>query len=238
MSTEVRYNSKSLRLLYYRYKDSPYFSLGLHIGIILIAIMLLLWVVLPQIQEWFSIRNETVVTQERIKTIRGNTQYALSYDGAQLENQVMLASTAIPPEKEFINILSAITASALNAKVSLLDYDFAVGELSKTVKEETQYPTKVELTVIADILQITNFIKELEEKIPLSRAELIEINENNSVITINFAYVPYPEVQFVDSQPIQPLTDQQRVLLETLKKWHAQLDAVGAQSASPAAIQP
>ena len=119
MDKDVYWGKKSLRFWYLRYKDSPYYSLGWIIISFMTCFVLITYFVLPQLQSWFSIREEVIATRARITNINNNITYMSSLDRSVLNKQLEVAVTALPAEKNFDAILNAVSDASLEAGVSL-----------------------------------------------------------------------------------------------------------------------
>src|SRR3989442_361008 len=130
MSRDVMLGQNNLRFLYYRYKDSQYVSLGLVVLVVSVCLMLFSRVVIPQFENWFSIRNEVVETNARIDAIKSNINFMQNLDKSQLNTQAQIASSALPTEKDFGAMLNALSDAAVHAGVSLEDFTFQVGNIA------------------------------------------------------------------------------------------------------------
>lgn len=137
MKKEVYFGKNSLRFLYYRYKDSPYYFLGIIVFTILCCLVLIVQVIMPQYDKWFSIRNEVEITQKKIDILKQNVNYMNTLDRALVADHFQVAIAAMPVEKDFSTILAAVNDSALKAGVALEDYSFQLGDLRGEEKTKT-----------------------------------------------------------------------------------------------------
>src|SRR5688572_15699003 len=99
MNKKVFFGQNDLRFLYYRYKDSVYYSLSIFIVTIFVCIMLLVNIIFPQAGKYFSIRNEVISQREKISIINENINFIASIDKAELDSQLRIASRALPPDQ-------------------------------------------------------------------------------------------------------------------------------------------
>src|SRR5258706_15795163 len=99
MKKEIKLRQNSLWFLYYKYKDSPYFAWAIISAVIFACVVLFFQVVIPQIEQWFSIREEAMRTQERIDAINSNISFMGKIDRSILDKQVKPSTTALPTEK-------------------------------------------------------------------------------------------------------------------------------------------
>lgn len=210
------HQKQSIKLLYYRYKDSPYYSFSLLFVTISICLLLVWKSVLPQLDHWFSIQREIEVTNKNIQTIRKNIQFIQVLDQVELDKNLALAADGLPSEKEVTGILSALGNAALHASVSLEDYAFTPGDL-KVQKDASAL--NVSLALRGDQHGLIRFMQELKEALPLSEVTQVAYNSNTSSLAIQFRYKPFPSIKYEDTKPITPLTLAQLTLLQTLESW-------------------
>lgn len=232
MNEDVVLGKNSLRFLYYRYKDSPYFSLSIISIIFVVCIILIFQIIIPQAQSWFSLRDEVIATQERIAVLRANQNFMNNLDRSLLNSQLQVATQALPHEKNFDSILDAISVSALNAGVSLGDFSFQIGNISSSSPSaqvvtgpEKNGLTMVEvtLTVASNIDGTKRFLKEVKEKLPLSEVVHVEGNPQATVVTLRFFQKNLSQISFKKSEPIIPVSDANRQLLQQLNTWQVSL---------------
>lgn len=57
---------KGFRYWYYRFRDSQYYALSIAGITILVCTLLVFNVIIPEIANWFSIRQEVIATQAKI----------------------------------------------------------------------------------------------------------------------------------------------------------------------------
>src|SRR5258708_1652220 len=128
---------KGFRYWYYRFRDSEYYSLVV-IGVtILICLILLFNVIIPEVTQWFSIRDEVIATRQKIAVLQQNINLMNNLDKNKLNGQLQTASDALPPEKNFGFMLNAISSAASLSNVSLNDFAFQVGNLDNTKGQVT-----------------------------------------------------------------------------------------------------
>lgn len=136
MKKEVYFGKNSIRFLYYRYKDSPYYFLGIIALVVICCLFLVTQVIMPQYEKWFLIKNEVEITQQKIDILKQNINYMSSLDRAMVTDQFQVAISAMPVEKDFSAILAAVNDSALKAGVSLEDYSFQLGDIKGESKSK------------------------------------------------------------------------------------------------------
>jgi hypothetical protein len=244
MNKEIIIGPKNLRFMYYRYKDSPYYSLVIIFIVILICIWIFFNVILSHAQEWFSINNEIIATRRNIKILDGNTNIMNNLDKQLLSSRLQIASSALPPEKDFETIISAFSYAAMRSGVSLNDYSFQIGNIASTSGSQTN-GIKKDISVINLSLSITGtinnakqFLKEISEKFPLSEVNKFDFTNNLAMITIQFYQKPFIPIVFNPEEPIKDISDKQLQLINRIAKWQIGSTVKEASSpvSSPAAV--
>lgn len=229
MNDDILLEKNSLRFLYYRYKDSPYFSLTIVGAIIVVCVILIIQIIIPQAQSWFSLRDEVLATRERIAVLRENQNFMNNLDRSLLESQLQVATQALPHEKNFDSILDAISVAALTAGVSLGDFSFQVGTISSASPSAQQAVpgadpngltnVDITLTVASNIDGTKRFLKEVKEKLPLSEVSHVEGSPQNTVVTLRFFQKALPQLSFDKAKPIVPVSDTNKQMLQQLSSW-------------------
>lgn len=225
MKKDVQFGQNSLRFLYLRYKDSPYYAFGIISVTVIVCLILVVTIVIPQLTSWFSLREEAIQMGEKIAVINRNINYMKNVDRAVLNSQMQVATAAIPPEKDFASILNALTDSSIRSGVSLDDYAFQVGNISSaSAKPENVVPNglpslKLTVSVTGTVDKVILFLKNLQEKLPLSQVTDIDGTGQSVTINMEFYYKPLSETKYKDDEPITPVGDAQRQLIDSLSVW-------------------
>ena len=230
---EIKLKRKEdITLLYYRYKDSPIVAFLFILLIIGIAIVLIVKMVIPQFQNWFSIREEVSASRERIQTLSSNKLFVESVSNSDLEDNLKLVAATFPFEKDFPGVLNAISSSAVESGAILDDYTFEVGNLSTKSAElnkETSLSVQLQLQGTLDVLD--SFLDEIYKRVPLSEVVSVEYNEGNAKVSIVFYYKILPgKLQVNYTRPLLPLSPDDAILLQELEEWRN--DSLGVESSS------
>ncbi len=226
MKIEVWRGQKTLRFLYFRYKDSSYFYLFNLSICILVSLILIFQVVIPQLQNWFSIRDEEAVTLQKIKILRENISFMSELNKDLLEKNRRLANLALPVEKDFGVIIDAVTMAAAKSGVSIDDFSFNLGlvssisgEIKIESKSDDSTMTKLSLYLNGDVDKIKNFITQIGEKLPISQIELVDIISDDVYISLLFYSKPYEKPLILEDKPINPLSAENNNVFSKLSRW-------------------
>lgn len=234
---------QELLLLYYRYKDTPLFAASISILVIIIALILFIKLILPQLQNWFSIRDEVVASRERIKTLTDNQLYITSVNASDLEKNFTTAAAALPFEKDFTGILNAITASTIATGATLDDYSFQVGNLStKSAQLNQEKSISLELTIQGSLDVLDAFLEEIYRKVPLAEVVEVDYNEGTASLGLVFYYdILTGQQQIRLTDPLVPLSSEHMSLLTQLEEWYEEtqsLTANGIQASDSGTLNP
>ncbi|HWY79700.1 MAG TPA: hypothetical protein VNW29_05060 [Candidatus Sulfotelmatobacter sp.] len=227
IKTDVWIGKKGFRYWYYRFRDSEYYSLVV-IGLtILVCVVLLFYVIIPEVSNWFSIRQEINATQQRISIIQQNIAFMTNLNRNTLNTQLQTATSALPSSKDFGSILQTVSSDAANAGVSLSNYSFQVGNLDSSNAQLTDVRYKgiseiqITLIITGTFDRIQRFIKALDTSLPLSEITAINGNGANATITLQFFQKAFPNVAFSPSIPLTAVSSSQLSLLQSLFKSNA-----------------
>lgn len=225
MSKEVWIGKKGIRYWYYKYRDSEYFSLTVTITSIVVCLVLVFQIILPQMYNWFSIREEIVATRERIAVLEQNINFMNNLDRNSLNAQVETATTALPPEKDFGSMLDVLAASSITSGVSLNDFSFQVGDVASSSGLITDVKhsglTSIKITVVASgtVNTVRKFIQNIEKSIPVSEVVNIDGSGQTISVSIQFYQKPISKITIQEDQPLQSLSAEKTSLLQELATW-------------------
>ena len=213
---------RSLKFIYFKYKDSSVVVVSVVVLILVVSAILVFEILLPQVANWFSIQQEVDATKQQIQTLSNNITFIGSFNESTLDQDLQTVSAALPPEKSFTGILNAISDSTVKSNIVLNDYTFNLGtiETEKPVyNQQTLLPIQITLVVEGKLSDITAFLKQLEEKIPLARIDSVTFSHNASTIILTYYFKPFPNISFNDGEAISPLSTETQNLVNKLNSW-------------------
>lgn len=205
-------NQSTLRILYLRNKMYIVPSVA-----ILVAVALFFFVVVPLVQEYFSLKEEEKNIQEKITKLKDNTSFLSGVNTAEVDNAFETSLLALPIEKDFDGILSSIDSAASDANVTLGDYSLQIGDLSsESTKVTTALPLQVNLTISAGLAGTRKFIAALATKLPLSEVAKIQVSDVSSSLALVFYYKQFPALSFDGTEKLTLFTQKQNTTIEQL----------------------
>lgn len=211
---------RKLLLLYFRYKDSPYY-LGSFIAIVvLISILLVFYIVVPQVYSFFSVSEEVARTQDQINTLKSNTTYLNSLSNLELNEELELVFDALPADKDFAAIIDAINSAALDSGVEVNDYSVLIGELATPSAELKQFfSVDLGITASGSKEESKAFLQKMYEILPLSQVKSLSLTEDNSTFKISFFFKPFPKGTYKVTDPVEEIPAQKAALFNALSAW-------------------
>lgn len=248
MNKEVMLGQKSWKFYYFRYKDTPYYSLAIFFVTIFVCILLIISIIIPQVENWFSIRNEVIALQDKIRRINQNINILNSIDTQNTQAQLQIATAALPADKDFAPIVNAISDSALKSGAVLEDYTFQTGSMEQSRIQvnniinknnaKTTFTTSVTVTLNGDLSRVKKFITNLENKLPLSGITKINNTKEYTIVNIDFYQKQYPKITVKEDELIIPINAEQNELIGKLSTWQVTplIQTSTSQSSSNSAI--
>jgi hypothetical protein len=214
---KINIDFENLLVLYKHYKDFL-----LPIGVILVSILVIIYVVFPQIQQYFSSQDLVKAEQQKLDALNSNYNLLTSLDDAKIASNLDTLSAALPPEKDFAGIIDAISYVSAKTGVSVGNFEFSLGDLSASNFAGTAYPsTKIDISLKGDPKSIVEFAHELTKTMPIAEVTALNISGDSGTLTVLFYYKPYPVQSVSDQTPIAPLSAKQLSLIKELSSWNS-----------------
>jgi hypothetical protein len=243
MSKEVWIGKKGFRYWYYKFRDSELYGLTLLGVTIIISLFLFFNVIIPELNNWFSIRKEVIATRQQIAILQQNITFLNNLNPGVLNDQVQMATQALPAEKDFGMILNAISNASAVSGISLNDYTFQIGSIASSSAQavDSKYNglTSVELTVAinGNFNQTRKFVQSIQNSLPLSEVTAIDGSGEDMTIAIVFYQKLFPAVNFSADTPLTPVSADKVTLLQNLSKWEVPVShSSNIQSGSGSAV--
>lgn len=229
MNNQLRRELKNAKLWYYNFRYSVYFPIVVPSSAVVTCILIVLLFVVPQVQGLVSLQGEINATQARIKTMKDNISYLQVVDPQTVDNDFKTATAALPADKDFVGVLNAIAASAVDGNVSLQDYSFSPassavqsihsvsGKSQTDVSVNGMTPVQVSLVVIGTVDEVNGFIRGIEKRLPLAEVKEAEFNQGKAQVVISFYTRAFPKVKLSNGQTVNVLNATDKKLLQKLR---------------------
>ncbi len=210
-----------IRLFYFKYKDSPQFVLALVVVIGLISFAMVGRFVLPQLESWITLQTQVKSAQKDLSVLQANQRVVGGIDQIALNKQFDISTRALPYEKDYSGIISAIDLATLESSVVRDDYSFSVGNLStQSAKLADNESISFQLSISGELSDIKNFLAIIKQKLPLS--EIVSFSYQGTVaeLSIIFFYRSIPnDLKISYLAPMTSITPDNESLLRTLSTW-------------------
>lgn len=216
MKNIPKLDQSTLRILYTKYK-----AYLLPVGIIVVCLIIFIQFTLQQIQGFFTTQDEERLLRIRIAMLKQNKDLLTTLPDETLNQQVQTVSTALPSQKDFSGIITALSEAASEAGVGLGDYSFQVGDLSDRpdVTLVGQPFIEVNLLINGGIEGVKNFTQVLAEKLPLSEIISTQLTNTDATVKVFFYYKPFTVSQVASDRPLQGFSQKEVELINTLASW-------------------
>jgi hypothetical protein len=207
----------SLLIFYNKNKDYV-----LPLVVLVVSIFILFFVVIPEINQYFASRAQLETDNQKLEVLKNSYNFLTGLDQTQSESDLKLLTKTLPTEKDSIGIINAISAASSKTGISIVNYRFTPGNLSKATDEiNTQYPTiSMELNTQGSGILLKDFVNELNRTVPLIEVSSIKHKYNTATLVLQFYYKPFPPQNINDESPISLLSGKDKVLIRDLYTWN------------------
>lgn len=235
MNKNIFFGHNDLRFLYFRYKDSVYYSISIFITVIIVSVILVFKVVIPQMDNYFSIHNESLDLQSKINTINENITLMSNIDKPKLNQQLQTAIQALPSDKDFSGIVNAISDTAVSSGVSVEDFSFHFynkqGKLQ--AKDSSLVPIEISIITNGSINNQKKFLVSILQKIPL--AQVLSVDGDSGTLNINmqYYYKPFSKTEYKEDKPISQINNADAALINNLSTWKTRSFDIDNENRNP-----
>ncbi len=206
------FDKNTLLYLYIRHK-----SVFISLAIIVVCFFLFLFFILPQLQSFLTLSDQTRQLSLRNQKIQQNITFLQNLNQQDLSSKLTLAKGALPSEKDYAGIILAISSAASIASVSVDDFGFAVGDLSTPSGNISSSPSiPITLNIGGGFDGARRFLSALSKTTPLSEVTLVQQSGNASTITVFFYYKPFVKPAFVEDVLLTPFSQADTALFTSL----------------------
>jgi len=214
MNNKINLDVNVVDILYRKYKQFLF-----PIGVIIVCLLLFILVIIPQIQNYFLLSDQTGLENQKLLNIRNNISFLANLDDNKLSGQAQTASSVLPQDKDFTGILFALSAASAKSSTLLGNYSFTVGTLGeKNIGSGFPFVT-LTIQLNSNVLNTIKFIDDLYKTAPIAEVKKISTDNEDSQVTINFFYQPEALGAVDQTVPLLALSPKQVALINTLSTW-------------------
>jgi hypothetical protein len=216
-SRKINIDFENLLVLYKHYKEFL-----LPIGVILASILVIIYIVFPQIQQYFNSQDLIKAEQQKLDALNNNYNLLTSLNDATIALDLQTLSFTLPAQKDFAGIIDAISYVSAKTGVEVGNFEFSLGDLSASNFGGTAYPsTKIEISLKGDAKNIVDFAQEIVKTMPIAEVTAINISGGTGSLTILFYYKPFPAQAVSTQTQIVPLSASQLSLIKEVSSWNS-----------------
>ncbi len=186
------------------------------------SFLIIIFAIVPQIQNYFSEKDEIAVLRRKISILKQNYETLSRVNDADQDVNLQLALSALPTNKDFIGVLNAVTLASSHANVTIGDYAFQVGDLSGKSDVKGGLPINLAINVNGGLSETKRFVDELLKTLPLSGVNNIQIQNTTTTVLIAFYYRPLPPQKFSVETPLPILSPEKKSVLDKLATFQSQ----------------
>lgn len=171
-------------------------------------------VVVPQVSDAFSIREQKQAESETLEALQTKRAALSQISAEELDQRLKTLEYVLPRRKPVLELLALLESFSLDSEVILSEYEFNPGQLAtesaKPSEETIEDNTGTQEMVVALVVEgsfdaIQSFYEKIETMGPLSQLAIVNqtlvidpFAQDSQVmqeakITLNVQYAPYPE---------------------------------------------
>src|SRR3990167_7441627 len=215
-SKKLTLEASTFLIIYRRYKGYL-----IPISVIFACVVVFFFIVIPEVQQYFTSRNKLKEETQKLEILKNNYNFLSNLDDAKTDSDLKALSLALPPNKDFVGIMNAISSAASKTGVSIGDFEFSLGDLNKVSVGVSSFPsTTIKINIGANAQGITKFVSELYKTVPVAEVTSIKTSINSSALIISFYYKPFPPQNISDETSLIPLSAKDLALIKELSLWN------------------
>lgn len=234
MNKDITLDSQTLKILWGSNKQ--YFAPFL---MIFVSVILLFVTILPQFNNLLTTLTQRSDAQQKLQILNNNLVILTNADEDTLNSQLNTTLKALPQNKDFESVLTTISLAASKAGVGLGNFEFKVGDLSKSLSGNEQLPSLTINILVNDGADgASRFMTSLATTLPVSEIKSVDVNGKYSNVTIAFYYKNISTAKALPDARLVPLSVKQMQLLEELSTWDSSGSLVSPVPSSSSATTP
>lgn len=201
-----------------------YKKLMIPAALVLSSVIILLFIILPQIS---SISDQLLIIknqQEEVSTLKASLNVLTGQPNTELDTGFATSIHALPTGKDIALIFSVLSESATATNIILKEFSLTIGGVHGRAAKLDSGATLPKVNVTASIggterRDFVSFASELQKRLPLSELSRLDMSEDSATVEIAFFYKPYDITQTKKLDKILPLSQADLNLLNKLREW-------------------
>jgi hypothetical protein len=194
----------------------------LPIAVIIASVLIFLYIVIPEIKQFSVSRQQLEEESQKLESLKNNYNFLQNIDEEQSQADLKLLVKVLPQQKDFLGIMTAVSAASAKSGLSLSAYNFSLGNLSKVDANSSLQSPIITMNLIANGngLTLSKFLLELYKTVPLAEIEKLDNTGGSVNLILNFFYKPFLPSNLSDDKPIIAVSNDEKQLLLDLKTWN------------------
>lgn len=217
MKNQIYIDRGTIELLYYNNKQYI-----IPLITIVVCILLFFQLIIPQFQDIFKTWEQEKQIQKDIEMYKNNLVVLGRISSSTVDNQLQIASSILPPNKDFEGILASIAYAGSKSQAKVGDYSLSVGKLENDQSATKGFETNltVNLTVSGSISSVRSFIKILSLSGPVADVSSVSYKDDISTVKVAFYYKPFPIITIDYKKGMSDLSGKEKEKIQELSSWN------------------
>lgn len=185
----------------------------LPIIVILVSVLLFFQFVIPQFGLLFQTIREAKDSSLKLQVLKNNLSLLNNINEQTLDSQLRVLSSALPLDKNFIEVLNSVYLTSQKTGVNLGSFSFKVGDLSKSENGDIFPVVKLSIPISSSVTAINSFAETISRTVPLAEVYSIKVSGVTSTVDLSFYYKPLSSSNYGQDVPISPISQKGLTLI-------------------------
>lgn len=197
-----------------------YSEIILPVVLLLSALLIFFQVTLPNFQTIQSTHEEVSTQQQKLDSYKSSYSVLNNLNEQKINEDVVLATQALPSEKDPGSIYLAVVAAATHADAILKGFSIQVGDILGKEALSPGVPQRILVNVRMsgmDQVSFKTFANRLLTELPISTISEVRISDGEADIDLNFYYMPY-NLALINAEIITSLNAAEQKTLTDLNR--------------------
>ncbi len=197
-----------------------YSEIILPVVLLLSAVLIFFQVTLPNFLSIQSTHEEVNSEQQKLDSYKSSYSVLNNLNEQKINEDVVLATQALPSEKDPGSIYLAVVAAATDAGAELKAFSIQVGDILGKETLAPGVPQRILVNVKLsgmDQVAFKSFANRLLTELPISTMSEVRISEDDADIDLNFYYMPY-NLALINAEIITSLNAAEQKTLTDLNR--------------------
>ncbi|MBP7832497.1 MAG: hypothetical protein KA035_01875 [Candidatus Levybacteria bacterium] len=197
-----------------------YSEIILPVVLLLSAVLIFFQVTLPNFLSIQSTHEEVNSEQQKLDSYKSSYSVLNNLNEQKINEDVVLATQALPSEKDPGSIYLAVVEAATDAGAELKAFSIQVGDILGKETLAPGVPQRILVNVKLsgmDQVAFKSFANRLLTELPISTMSEVRISEDDADIDLNFYYMPY-NLALINAEIITSLNAAEQKTLTDLNR--------------------